>query len=370
MIQLCCFFNYAPLYRESVYKLIDEQFYCQFYFGREVQEDKKSGIKKLDYAIFRHPPIEFRNKTLLRRFGWRTKAAFLAFQKYDTFLITGDFVFSYIPLLFLCKLFGKRVFAWGHGIKTRKGKMRLFNDFFYKSLTGFLTYGEGGRKRLIELGYNPEKIHVIYNSLGPRRHSVPQLKSDVFTRHFGDDKPILIFIGRLTPQKRLDWLIKAHADLNRNGQECNLVIVGSGVEMAGLRQCAAKQGYENKVWFYGECYDDNVTRELLYNADLCVSPGNVGLTALNSMEYGTPVLSHSDFETQMPEYETIVEGKTGTLYRKGDYADFYRKISDWLSNTNRDRGQIRQNCYEMINGKWNSDHQLEILNGILTSGDK
>ena len=46
--KLCCIFNYAPLYRKSIYTKIDEEFDAQFYFG-----DMISDIAKMDYADFK-----------------------------------------------------------------------------------------------------------------------------------------------------------------------------------------------------------------------------------------------------------------------------------------------------------------------------
>lgn len=365
-MKLCCYFNYAPLYRESIYRKIDEAFDTQFYFGREVYEQgRKSEIAKLDYSIFKKEPIEFENKTLLRKFAWRTKSAFLALKEFDTFLITGDFVFSYLPLLLLCRLSGKRVYGWGHGIKTRKGKMHIFNDFLYRNLTGFFAYGEGGKKRLMELGYDAEKIHVIYNSLNGHIDNFIDLSSSIYTHHFGNSYPIILFIGRLTPQKQLDWLIRAHSDLNHSGLKCNLMIIGDGAKRKELITLAESEGYSHLVWFYGKCYDDKLNSEFIYNADVCVSPGNVGLTSLHAMEFGTPVISHDDFETQMPEYEVIIPNKTGALYKKGDFLDFCLSIKTWLRYAEGRREDIRKNCYSMINGKWNSDNQIRILKEVL-----
>jgi len=364
MIRLCCFFNYAPLYRESIYKKIDDTFDTQFYFGDEVYENGRvSNIEKINYSIFKKKPIEFKNLLFLKYFSWRTKAITLPFKHFDIILLTGDFVFSYIPLIILSKLFKIKIFGWGHGIKTRKGKLHFFNDFFYRSLNGFFTYGEKGRQRLIDLGYNPKKIHIIYNSLTPRGACGQSYKSNIYQKHFNNNNPVLIFIGRLTPQKQLDWLLRVLADLNANGRNCNLVIVGDGVERTKLEQISNDLNVSDKVWFYGKCYDTNKNSELLYNADLCISPGNVGLTALHALEYGTPVISHDDFETQMPEYETITSGLTGRLYKKNDYCDFYSNIEQWLINS-PSREDIRNYCYDMINGKWNSDNQLEILQKI------
>lgn len=360
-MRLCCIFNYAPLYRQCIYKKIDDCFDAEFYFGEEVISGRKSGIAKLDYSIFKHKPKEFKNSHIFK-FSWRTGIAFLPFKKYDTFLITGDFTFSYLPLLFFAKLRGKKVYGWGHGLKKRGGKLGFLLDFLHNNLDGFFTYGEGGAKRLKEL-YPNLNIAVIYNSLVDKVLPA-DLKSDIFKEHFGNDEPVLLFIGRLTPEKKLDWLIDAHAALNRNGHTCNLALIGTGAKEQELKAQAAECGFGDRVWFYGECYDDMQNKYLIYNSDLCVSPGNVGLTALNCLQYGTPVISHDNFEVQMPEYEVIKPYETGLLYKYGDKEDFLRKINEWFDYASERREEIRRNCYDMINGKWNANNQIEVLKNV------
>ena len=144
----------------------------------------------------------------------------------------------------------------------------------------------------------------------------------------------------------------------------NVLFIGAGEDKDRLVDLAKSKELSDKTWFYGECYNEDELSSLLYNSDLCVSPGNVGLTALHAMTYGSPVLSHNDFESQMPEYETIVSGKTGELYEKGNFDDFCVKIESWLTS-GIDRSSVRERCYEMINGKWNSNYQLSVLTKIL-----
>lgn len=364
-MKLCCFFNYPPLYRENIFRKIDQTFDTQFYFGKDVHNGQKSDIAKLDFSIFKKRPIEFINKIVLKKLPWRTKASTLAFKQYDTFLVTGDFSFSYLFLILFCKLLHKRVFAWGHGIKKKESNIRIFNDFFYNNLDGFFTYGEGGRRRLIELGFNPDKIHVIYNSLSDRASDNNDYSNSIYFNHFKNQKPVLIFIGRLTPQKKLELIIDAVNELKGTEQECNLVIIGTGICESQLKKQVKDHSLEDNIWFYGESYDENTNKSLLYNADLCVSPGNVGLTALHSLEYGTPVITHDNFETQMPEYETVVNYKTGLLFEEGNKNDLISKIKQWLNYSKGRRPEIRHNCYEMINSKWNSVNQIDILKSVL-----
>jgi len=364
MKKLCCIFNYAPLYRSSIFKQIDEYFDTQFYFG-----DMKSDIKKIDYSFFKKYPIIVHDMFILGKILWRRRILSLPFKDYDCFLLTGEFSLSYFPLILICKLKKKKILAWGHGAKHFEGKLSLLSKWMYNNCDKYLTYGEGGKKRLVDLGISPLKLDVIYNSLndGVINQNNNILKCDLLIRHFGNNHPTIFFIGRLTKVKQIDWILKA---LLVHKQKYNLyynfLIVGEGSEHKDLEAFVKSNNISDVVWFYGKCYNNDELGHLIYNSDLCVSPGNVGLTALHSMIYGTPVLSNDDFETQMPEYETIIPGKTGDLYHKGDFNDFCEKIKSWITKQH-DRELIRQNCYQMINDKWNSNYQIQLLKKIIDS---
>lgn len=364
-MKLCCIFNYPPAYRTSIYKKIDDEFDATFYFADELEYGKVCDIKKIDYSIFKRKVGRIENRKIFK-WGWKTGIQTLPFKDFDAFLITADADWSYVPFLITCKILNKPVYAWGHGPKFWCWKNFGVDRFFVRMLTKYFTYGEGGKRRLIELGVSPSKIEVIYNSLceSVQKDSRCECKSDEISQYFGNDFPTIMFVGRLTKVKKLDWLIDAIKIHNDKGIQYNLLIIGDGEERERLEEKTKLSSVSDRVWFYGECYDEDKLNALIYNSDLCVSPGNVGLTALHSMMYGTPVLSHDDFYKQMPEYETIVEGETGTLFHCGDFDDFCAKLAQWLSY-DKDRESIRQNCYDMINGVWNSNYQISLLKKII-----
>ncbi|MCM1178006.1 MAG: glycosyltransferase [Bacteroides sp.] len=361
---LCCIFNYAPLYRQSIYGRLDEEFDIQFFFGRNLCGAQNSGIEKLDYGMFRNPPVEFTARDFCGRFPWYSGILRLPFsRKYSSFLVTGEFNWAYVPFLVLCRITGKRVYAWGHGLK-RIGRYGCFKRFYYNSIATYFIYGSKGRDRMAALGFPEEKFRVIFNSLGGKveRMANAALESGIYKDHFRNDLPVIIFSGRLTKAKKLGMLVKAVSELNAEGCGCNLVIVGDGPCRHALEDTAA--GIRQNTWFYGACYDKASIAALQYNADLCAAPGNVGLSAIQSMMYGVPVISHDDFESQMPEYEAIVDGRTGLLYRHGDYADMKAKIRQWLES-GVDRSEVRKACYDVIDSAWNSDEQIKIFKEVI-----
>ncbi len=93
-------------------------------------------------------------------------------------------------------------------------------------------------------------------------------------------------------------------------------------------------------------------RNFSYNASVCVSPGNIGLTAIHALSFGCPIITHNNFAEQMPEFESIKPSKTGYFYQQGDIADLKDKIRKVISadESTRDRNprrSIQGNRHEM-----------------------
>jgi glycosyltransferase involved in cell wall biosynthesis len=177
--------------------------------------------------------------------------------------------------------------------------------------------------------------------------------------------PVLLFIGRLTPRKKLEELILAVSLLHRMGTKVNLLIIGDGIEKLKLTRLVNQNGLEKFVVFFGECYDEAELAPLIALSDLCVSPGDVGLTAIHSLSFGTPVITHNDPIEQMPEFEAIVPGYNGMLFNRGSVDSLADTIFEWINNNNIGRDQIRKRCYAVIDRHYTPYYQARIINSII-----
>ena len=148
----------------------------------------------------------------------------------------------------------------------------------------------------------------------------------------------------------------------KSGKKFNVVLVGGGPALEKLKHDASLR--KASVWFYGPCYEESKIASLLYNADVCVSPGNVGLTAIHAMSYGLPVITHNKFTLQMPEFEAIIPNITGAFFEKGNISDLSSIISQFLQN-NTNRKLVREKCREVIDNKYNPFVQLEVIKSVL-----
>jgi glycosyltransferase involved in cell wall biosynthesis len=360
--KICCIFNLAARYREPIYKLMDEKLGCDFY----ITKWKTPPFKEMDYNRLNGYKYSGKKINLFFGFYWQTKTIHLIFKPYKQYIITGEpFSLSNWIILLSAKIKRKEVYLWSHGWYGRESKTKkVLKYWFFNLATKTFLYGNYARELMLKEGFSPNKLECIYNSLDYEKQVQVRntLKvSNIYCNHFKNDAPTIIYIGRIQIIKKINLVLKALSVLRSNNYLCNLIIVGSDDEGVNLHELAYKLNIEDSVWFYGACYDERKIGELIYNSALCVSPGNVGLTAMHSLVFGTPVLTHDNFVNQMPEFEAIEADKTGGFFKEGSIVDLCKKIKKYTSDLPQEREIIRKHCYKIIDEKYNPYYQLSIL---------
>lgn len=362
-MKICLASITASHYRRQIYGLLDKELECDFIFGKD-----DSTVKRLDISCLRHS-VDAPN--LKVKGNWyRQKNLIKNTKDYD--IIIDDlsiFCLSSWWLHFVAKLRGQKLYTWSHGWYGREGFVKKWMKRAYFALTdGSFIYGDYARKLMIENGFDGNKLHVIHNSLNYDE----QLKirkeittSNIYISHFGNTNPVICFIGRLTSVKKLDQIVDALLLLKEKGESYNLVFVGDGSERDRLEVSVERLGLKQNVWFYGACYDEKTNAELIYNSDLCVAPGNIGLTAMHAMMFGCPCLSHKDFPWQGPEFEAIKEEETGCFFKRDNVQSLAAAISKWFYEKTSKREDVRKACFKEIDENWNPHKQLEIIKGVI-----
>lgn len=361
--KLCLIYNTAPLYREAIFCAIDKEYDCDWYFGHV-----KNDIKEMDTSQLKNVKY-YRTYGNPEKFYWKTGVLSLLFKKkYQNFFMLAesrsitDWIFFWLAFNFFPK---KRIYLWTHGWygKERSYEARL-KLWLFRHASGTFVYGDRARKLLIEQGVPEERLFVIHNSLDYDTHKSLREKmnlTNIFKDHFENDYPTMIFIGRLTKVKKLNLIIEALARLREKKENYNFVFVGEGSEMENLKEIVNNLNLQRSVWFYGSCYDEKTNAELIYNADLCVSPGNVGLTAMHALSFGCPIITHNAFEYQMPEFEAIKRGVTGDFFKKDDVGDLSTTISKWFLTKHNMRDAVREACFNEIDTNWNPYYQMNMI---------
>jgi D-inositol-3-phosphate glycosyltransferase len=151
-----------------------------------------------------------------------------------------------------------------------------------------------------------------------------------------DDRPVLLWVGRIAPIKGLDTLLDTVARLREGGRDLRLLVVGgdadeptSGHE-ASLRQRIARLGLGDSVRFVGP--QPQGALPLYYAAaDLTVLPSyyeSFGMVALEAMACASPVIASRVGGL----VTTVRDGVTGFLVPDGDVPALAERIETLVAD--------------------------------------
>ncbi|MFI3268725.1 MAG: glycosyltransferase [Rikenellaceae bacterium] len=364
--RVCLILNIAPLYRKAILTTLDKNDKIDFYFSSgdiSYEIDALFDLKQLSGY-----KSTLRNCYSKRKLVWQRGVFRLLFEKYDAFILTGNTgIRSNWIFTLLAKMMGKKVYLWSHGVYGNESKSTLLkNKTYLKLAKNIFLYGNYAKHKLLGMGFKSENMTVIYNSLDYEFQKSMREKytnAGFMRNYFGNDYPVILFCGRLTPQKQLNLLIQAVGILKVAGCNVNILFLGGGPCEEELLKYAEEAEIDDRVWFYGECYDEEMIATAFQNSNICVSPGNVGLTAIHSLNYGVPVITHNRFSLQMPEFEAIQKGVNGDFFKYKDAVELSDVIEKWLRITsdNKKKLAIKQSCYKIVDEIYNPENQNRII---------
>ena len=137
------------------------------------------------------------------------------------------------------------------------------------------------------------KICVIPNGVDVTKFSFSFNYWDVRNRFAHGSERILLFVGRLVPEKGLDTLVRALSKISANSVNAKLIVVGEGPQKELYQSMADDYGLHEKVFFAGHV-DDWTLRALYRVADATVVPSKFepfGIVALEAMAARCPLVT-------------------------------------------------------------------------------
>jgi glycosyltransferase involved in cell wall biosynthesis len=160
--------------------------------------------------------------------------------------------------------------------------------WFYQQLERVVVFSEAARSRLIELGVDRERLALELLAVDPSEFS-PDHLGCLKSEPLAAERPIVLSVGRLSPEKNLQLLMQAVAQLADVTPRPQLVIVGDGPERSKLEGLAAGR---DDVRLIGA--RNGVSLKRLYAAAsafvFASEIDTLGLVAMEAMASGTPVL--------------------------------------------------------------------------------
>jgi len=176
----------------------------------------------------------------------------------------------------------------------KRGFDALYGHRMAAAAARIVAVSTAEQRQLEDLGFDPQAIRLIPNPLDLSEFD-PPIVAGAFRRAHALDGPVVLFLGKVTPRKRLDVLVRAFARLADDA--ATLVIAGNdmgGIETA--RAMAREFGVADRVRFTG-LLAGRSRLEALTDADLVVYPSEheiFGLVPLEAIVCGTPVIVAGD----------------------------------------------------------------------------
>lgn len=201
------------------------------------------------------------------------------------------------------------------------------------------TVSEGLKKAVLDLGANPDNVHVMYQGVDPNVFHPGDLRAARRSLGLSVAKPMILWVGRMVDIKRLDLLIEACRILKAKKLDFDLYLVGDGELRAKTQSRIAQAGLEDTVHCVGSV--PYAQTALWYrSADvtvLCSDSEGLPNVLRESLACGTPFIS-----TDVGSISEIADPSYSILTRKGDA----RELADALATALEGRLRYAAQQYE------------------------
>jgi glycosyltransferase involved in cell wall biosynthesis len=259
------------------------------------------------------------------------------------------------------------VIGWGLGAPPVRGLPAFLTRAFEASRRGFLgqfdaliSYSKTGVAQFAAAGYPAGRVFVAPNAATPRPAPLPE-RSPTFRpapdgERRGAPQPVVLFVGRLQPRKRVDALLRACAALPADLRP-RVLIVGDGPAREDL-EAVARECYP-AAQFAGEKHDAEL-EPYFAAADLFVLPGTGGLAVQQAMSRGLPVIVAEADGTQ----SDLVRAENGWVLPPNDDAALLRTLATALADPLRLR-QMGRESYRIVDEEVNLEKMVEVFARVI-----
>lgn len=187
-----------------------------------------------------------------------------------------------------------------------------FIRWFYNQMEEITVPSQSTRKQLTQRGIAPEKIRPLPRWVDTEAFS-PRKRDGALWRRYGLNGDVkILYVGRLSKEKNLDWLADAFIDATEARVPAHMVIVGDGPYQKALQEKLS--GYP--VLFTGYLQGEALSA-LYASADLFVFPSTTdtfGNVVLEAQASGLPVIVSDEGGPQ----ELMQHGETGYIIKAND----------------------------------------------------
>ncbi len=272
-----------------------------------------------------------------------------ALGKYDVVHIHAE---GPAAMCWLPKLFGKRVIVSIHGLDHRRSVK--WNKFARK----YILLGEKNAVRyadeIIVLSRGVQQYFA--DTYGRKTVFIPNgvgrpnvLPAKLIKEKYGLDKDsYILFLGRLVPEKGIQYLIKAFKQIDTDKK---LVIAGGSSDSDEFMQELTRLAADDPRILFTGFVQGHMLAELYSNAYVYCLPSDLEgmpLSLLEAMSYGNCCLA-----SDIAECAEVLEDK-GVLFQRGSVESLKQKLEELFQHPEQ-VGRYREEATKYICDKYNWD---------------
>jgi 1,2-diacylglycerol 3-alpha-glucosyltransferase len=182
------------------------------------------------------------------------------------------------------------------------------------------------KQELEENGVVMKACEVVPTGVDCKRFT-PENYDKKFLERFGlGGKRVMLHVGRLSMEKRLEIVLEAMAQLSAKVPDLRLLVVGAGPAMESYKKEVSKLGLSDRVVFTGFLPDEELPVAYASCEALVISSTfeTQGLVVLEALASGTPVVGIR--YRAIPEF--VHEGKNGCLFELDSCAEAIMRCLD------------------------------------------
>ncbi|MCD1295339.1 glycosyltransferase family 4 protein [Methanocella sp. CWC-04] len=230
---------------------------------------------------------------------------------------------------------------------------KTYQDWFYNKCDVIVV---PARSAAIYIDIKGKEIFPVSNGVDLSRYG-PEGRQEFRDRYGLGNGPVILHGGRLSFEKRIDYVIKAMPIILKNVPDAKLLIVGSGPARKSLEQTAEERGVESSVVFTGYISDEEFPKAFAAADVLALnSPVETqSLIVIEALATGIPVVGAD--AGAIPD--AVVPGVNGYLFKPDDIEAMAGHIITILSDDGL-RMKLKQGAIKTA-----SEHSLENCAGRL-----
>lgn len=210
-------------------------------------------------------------------------------------LIHSNGYFANMISLVSAKLNKKPVLSTAHGFIWNDLKLKLYNrlDLF---LLGFfdkiIAVSEELKNDFLKAGIKRTKIEVVHNAIELIERSSGSNRAQKRLEYgVREDQIVFGYVGRLSREKNVDYIIKAIKKIKDKGLSAVLLIAGTGPEEKRLKAQAEKMELRDEVKFLGFCREVEKLIPIFNCLIVASKTEGTPMALLEAMAYGMPVIA-------------------------------------------------------------------------------